>query len=174
MDLSTVSLETGRMTMRAYREVDAPEIHAGVTPDVARYMTFEASQTVDELVAVGRIWLANQKTGKEMAVVLRDRTDGCFLGMSGLHYRNDPEPEVGIWIREDRWGQGLGREAVGTLVRFAGAALEEPSVVYSAVEANVPSRRIAEGLGGRLFDARTLKKPSGTRLPLVVYRIPTS
>ena len=174
MDLSTLAMTTERLAMTAYRERDAAEVHDGVTPEVARFMSFEPTQSIDELAAIGRDWIDNQRAGREVAVVLRDRQDGRFIGMAGLHYRDDPEPEVGIWIREDRQGAGLGREAVAALVDFAGETLKEAAVVYPVVDVNTRSRRVAEGLGGRVIDRRTLRKPSGTEFPLVVYRVPTS
>lgn len=174
MDLSILDIETERLHLRAYRDADAQEIFEAMTPEVARYMSFEPSRDVDEILSLGRIWTTNQRAGKEVSIAVRRREGGKFLGMCGLHYRDDPEPEVGIWIRADAHRQGFGREAVGSIVRYAGGVLGEASVVYPVVAENMPSRRVAESLGGEVFDRRTMTKPSGVTYEMVVYRVPAA
>jgi RimJ/RimL family protein N-acetyltransferase len=174
MDLSGLEIETDRLRLRAYRNSDAQEIFEAMTPEVARYMSFEPSRDVDEILSLGRVWTINQQAGREVSVVIRRDEDGRFVGMCGLHYRDDPVPEVGIWIRADAHRQGFGRESVGAIVRYAGAVLGETSVVYPVVAENTPSRRVAESLGGELFDRRTMTKPSGVTYEMVVYRVSTA
>lgn len=174
MDLSTLEIETDRLRLRAYRTADAEDIFAAVTPALTTYMTWDPADSVEAFLEVGAKWLVAAKAGREVDATIRDRTDGRFLGMCSLHYRGDPAPRVGIWIREDAQGQGFGREAVAALVRFAGARLGEPHVGYDVAEENMASRRIPESLGGEICGAGVIKRPSGPEYRSVVYRVPTS
>jgi RimJ/RimL family protein N-acetyltransferase len=175
MDLSGLDIETARLRLRAYRNEDADDIHAAVTPTLTRFMTFVPTKSADEMRAVGRKWLEEQKAGTSVSVVLRTRAEGLFVGMSGLHYRDDPEPEVGIWVREDRHRQGFGQEAVAALIRYAGEVMGHDSVIYPFFEPNGASRGLATSLGGVAFDIRVFeKKATGEVFRDIVYKIPTS
>lgn len=172
LNFSTLDIATERLRLRAYREEDAADIHDATTPDICRYMTFNPSASVEELRGVGRKWLAMATDGREVAAVIRDKDSGRFLGMGGLHYRGDPLPGLGIWIRADAHGHGYGREAIIGLAAFARETLEEKAVLYSVAKENIPSRRIPESLGGTICGDDTIQRPGGPAYPGVVYRIP--
>lgn len=172
MDLSSLDIETERLHLRAYREEDAEDIHGATTPEICRYMTFNPSASAEELRGLGRTWLAMATGGREVAAVIRDRGSDRFLGMGGLHYRGDPLPGLGIWIRADAHGHGYGREAIIGLTAFVRDVLGEQAVLYSVAEENVPSRRIPESLGGTICGDDIIQRPSGPAYPGVVYRIP--
>jgi RimJ/RimL family protein N-acetyltransferase len=104
--------------------------------------------------------------------VVRVRPALEFLGMTGLHKITSVEPEAGIWIKESRHGYGYGREAVAAVITFAACDLGKRAIIYPAVERNVPSRRLAESLGGKIAGTRLLRKASGVNYPEVVYKIP--
>jgi RimJ/RimL family protein N-acetyltransferase len=174
MDLSTLDFETERLHLRAYRETDAPDIFAGITPEICEYMTFDPAQSVDEIRELGRKWLVLAAEGREVAVPIRDKASTRLLGMGGIHYRKHPRPGLGIWIRADAQGQGYGREAIAGLIGYVRDVLGEPEVHYIVAEENVRSRRIPESLGGEVCGSETVQRPSGPPHPGLVYRIALS
>ncbi|MDF1793853.1 MAG: GNAT family N-acetyltransferase [Thalassobaculaceae bacterium] len=174
MDLSSLDIETERLRLRAYRESDAPEIFKAITPEIATYMTFDPAQSVDEIRMVGAKWMDDAAAGREVSATIRQRDGNRFLGMCGIHYRRDPKPGLGIWIRADAHGHGYGREAVVALINFAGTVLGEAAVQYSVAEENVRSRRIPESLGGVAYGSETIQRPSGPPYPGILFRVPTS
>ena len=171
MDLSSLEIETERLRLRAYREEDAEEIFAAVTPEICEYMTFNPAQSVDEIRTIGEKWLTQSAEGSEVAVVIREKVTGRFLGMGGIHYRKQPQPGLGIWIRADAQGQGYGREAIVGLIGYVRDVLKEPELHYVVAEENHRSRRIPESLGGVVFGGETVQRPSGPLHPGVIYRI---
>jgi RimJ/RimL family protein N-acetyltransferase len=92
--------------------------------------------------------------------------DRC-LGLVGLHAAKTTRPEIGIWIREDVHGNGIGREAVAALAAWASGEFDPDYFEYPVAEENLASRRIAEGLGGSIVETR-----SNLKYTSVVYRIP--
>jgi RimJ/RimL family protein N-acetyltransferase len=74
---------------------------------------------------------------------------------------------LGIWIREDRHREGIGREAVGLVAGWASSVLGIERFTYPVAEENYPSRRIAESLGGVVAERRETPKYKS-----VVYQIP--
>jgi len=175
MDLSGLQLRSQRLTLSAYAPADAPEVFAAITPSLARWMSWEPPATVEELAVVLGSLIAQMKAGRAFdPAVIRLAATGEFLGLCGIHKLDAPEPEPGIWIKQAAHCHGYGREAVKALIDWAGAELGFVSAIYPVAEQNTPSRRLAEALGGVLVGRRPLVKPSGARLTLVVYRIPTA
>jgi RimJ/RimL family protein N-acetyltransferase len=174
MDLSSTSLRTTRLLLRAFGPPDAPDAHAGATPTLTRYMGWDPALSLEDFEQIWRTWLPMMVAGTDVYFAVRLVSDHEFLGMAGLHCVDASEPEVGIWIKEAMHGYGFGREAVAAIVSFAAQNLGKRTVVYPVVEQNLHSRHLAECLGGTLIGRRTLRKASGVELPEVIYRIPAA
>ncbi|WP_222942815.1 GNAT family N-acetyltransferase [Pantoea eucalypti] len=56
--------------------------------------------------------------------MIRQRDGGAFLGLVGIHHIKQAIPELGVWIREVRHREGIGREAVGLAVEWARVTLD--------------------------------------------------
>jgi RimJ/RimL family protein N-acetyltransferase len=173
MDLSSTSLRTQRLHLRAFVPADAPEAHAASTPTLTRYMTWDPAPSAEHFEQICRTWLALMVAGSDIPLAVRLASNQEFLGMAGLHHIDACEPEVGIWIKEAMHGHGFGREAVAALVCFA-ARLGKQAVLYPAVEENLRSRQLAECLGGHIIGKGALRKASGVELPEFIYRIPVT
>jgi RimJ/RimL family protein N-acetyltransferase len=174
MDLSSTSIRSNRLLLTAFVPTDAPDAFAGATPTLTRYMGWDPAPSLEAFARIWRTWLPMMVAGTDVPIAVRLASNHEFLGMAGLHHVDEPEPEVGIWIKEVMHGHGFGREAVASIVSFATRDLGKRAVVYPAVEHNLPSRRLAEHLGGQLIGTCTLRKASGVELPEVVYRIPAA
>ncbi len=172
MDVAGLTLTSERLVLSGYQPSDAAEVFAAITPPLARWMSWEAPVSQAELAEVLGGLAAKMQDGAAFdPAVIRLAATGEFLGMSGVHKLDEPEPEPGIWIKEAAHGHGYGREAVRTVIDWA-ATHGFASVVYPVAEANAPSRRLAEALGGEAFGARPMVKPGGARFPMVLYQIP--
>lgn len=174
MDLRRTALSSKRLALTAFVPDDAAEIFAAVTPTLTRFMAFEPSPSLDAFAGVWRAWLPQMAAGTELILVVRSKATGEFLGVAGLHGIGNAEPEAGIWIKESAHGLGYGREAVAAAITWAGRALAVPAFLYPVVEANRPSRRLAESLGGVAIGTRRLRKSAGIEYPEVVYRVPAA
>ncbi|WP_207459360.1 GNAT family N-acetyltransferase [Azospirillum sp. SYSU D00513] len=172
MDLRNTALASERLSLRSFTPGDAPEIFAAVTPTLTRFMVFDPSPSLVSFSEVWRIWLPNMAAGTDLYLVVRATGSGEFLGLTGLHGIGAPEPEAGIWIKESAHGSGFGREAVSTLVGWAGRVIGVRSILYSVAEENRPSRRVAESLGAHVVGTSKLPKAGGVLHPMLVYRIP--
>ena len=114
-------------------------------------------------------WLRRIAEGSEYTFVVRERRTGTFSGIAAVHDAQTPEPELGIWISEREHGKGYGREAVASAMRWCVAECSPEAFRYPVAVQNVASRRIAEGLGGRVVAT----EQTG-RFEQVVYRIPAA
>lgn len=171
MDLRDVLLATPRLTLAAFRPADAAEIFAVVTPRLTRYMSFDPSPSLAAFGDVWPAWLAEMEAGAELFLVLRLAESAALVGVAGLHGIGKKEPEAGLWVKESAQRQGYGREAVAAMIVWVAGARGARAVLWPVVEENLPSRRLAEHLGGVVIGARRLRK-GAVEHPEVVYRIP--
>jgi RimJ/RimL family protein N-acetyltransferase len=168
--LQNIVLISERLTLRSFAEHDAGESFAFATPTLTRFMAWDPSPSPAAFAHIWRGWLPKIAAGADLALVVRVKT-GEFLGMAGLHGIGGAEPEIGIWIKEAAHGAGYGREAVATIIAWACRCVGATAFTYPVAVENLPSRRLAESIGGKVTGVRKLRKPSGVVLDQVVYRI---
>jgi RimJ/RimL family protein N-acetyltransferase len=171
-DLRAVAIESERLSLRSFTGADAAESFVAATVVVTRFMGWDPSPSPAAFAEVRHEWLPRMAAGTDVALTVRLRLTGEFLGLAGLHRIGNPEPELGIWIKEQAQGIGYGREAVAAMIAWAAGAFTVTSFEYPVVVENRRSRGVAESLGGVLAGTGILRKPSGVMLDEVVYRIP--
>lgn len=164
---SGVEIETERLRLKLFTADDADEIFAAITPAITRFMQWEPPRSPTAFAEVWRSWLAPILDGSDLHFVARSLAHDRCLGLVGLHAAKTACPEIGIWIREDAHGSGIGWEAVAAVAAWASKELNPDCFEYPVAEQNVASRRIAEGLGGVIVGRR-----SNPKYVSVVYRIP--
>jgi RimJ/RimL family protein N-acetyltransferase len=74
--------------------------------------------------------------------------------MASLEDADSVSPEVGLWLKESAHGQGFGREAIASLVKWGHTSLGKESFTYPVAVENGASRRIAEHLHGEIIGNR--------------------
>lgn len=164
---SEIHIQSARLSIRPFSAVDADATFACITPSLTRFMSWDPPVSRDDFDRVWRSWLPAIEDGSDFVFAIRQLDDGSFLGLTGLHHARSESPELGIWIREDRHREGLGREAVALVAQWATRLIGVESFSYPVAEENHSSRRIAELLGGVIVEKRVTPKYHS-----VVYRIP--
>lgn len=165
-----------RLLLRQFTADDATEIFRCVTLGLTRFMAWEPPSSLEAFAEVWRRWIPAMELGTEIYFVVRRsgdqrrrREDGdqeC-LGLIGLHDIGSQRPELGLWIKETARRQGYGREALTLVTSWASACLAPDGFVYPVAEQNIPSRRLAEALGGQVTGIRP-----GRKYNAVIYHIP--
>ncbi|MEK7915947.1 GNAT family N-acetyltransferase [Burkholderia contaminans] len=143
-----IHIESDRLSIKPFAAGDADAAYPCITPTLTRFMAWEPAPDRASFDRIWRAWLPSIADGSDFVFAVRQRDGGTFLGLVGLHHVKDAGAELGVWIREDRHREGIGREAVGLVVDWACATLGIRRFIYPVAEANAPSRRIAESLGG--------------------------
>lgn len=88
---------------------------------------------------------------------LETREDARFVGACGLWMPESwPQLEIGYWLRPAQQGQGYASEAVRRVREHAIGARGERELVSYIVDANTPSRAVAERVGCRRDGELTL------------------
>lgn len=167
MSQSIIAIETERLHILPFSAVDADEAFAAITLTLTRYMEFEPPASQSAFESIWQVWLSTIADGSDLIFVIRHREGRGFVGLVGLHDAQSPNPELGIWVREPEQGRGYGSEAVRAVASWGAAALSPRAFRYPVAEVNYASRRIAEGLGGRVIGHKMTSK-----FALVIYRVP--
>ena len=174
MNLLGERIETGRLVLRPLELADVPEIFRAFNREVTRYMAPAAPGHPDETARFVEHSRRLMERGAELCCTIREAKSGAFLGCAGLHHVGSRTPEFGIWLARTAQGRGYGTESIRAL-RDWGARLDPEGYVYPVDRRNMPSRRLAERLGGVVVETRSNEKatPDGRRLETIVYRVPT-
>jgi RimJ/RimL family protein N-acetyltransferase len=162
-----IEINSERLRLKLFTADDAEDLFAAITPAITRFMQWEPPRSLAAFAEVWRSWLAPIHDGSDLHFVVRALAHDRCLGLVGLHAAKTACPELGIWIREDAQGNGLGREAIAAVADWASETLEPDCFEYPVAERNVASRRIAERLWGVVIGSR-----SNPKYASVVYRIP--
>jgi|SRR5579871_131295 len=173
-DLSQISLQTARLTLRSFTAADATESFVAADASVARYMSWNPPVSEAEFETIWQKSLSDMKSGSQLSLVIRNSATREFLGSAGLHPADADLLETGIWIKTSAQGQGYGREAVAALMAWAGGKFHASALLWPVVEENLPSRKLAESLGGKVIGSRQRQKPGDVSRNLLVYAIPCS
>jgi ribosomal-protein-alanine N-acetyltransferase len=86
-------------------------------------------------------------------VILAVEVDGEAAGGIGLHGLKDVyryNGEIGYWLSESHWGNGIITEAVGLMVKHAFTRTQWLRLFATIFENNAPSMRVLEKNGFRL------------------------
>lgn len=165
--MENVHIESNRLSIKPFIPEDADAIFPCITTSITRFMSWEPPTTREDFDLVWRTWLPSIADGSDYTFVIRQHSNGQFLGVAGLHDVRSDRPELGIWIREDSHGKGFGREAVRLIAQWATRNLGIRHFLYPVAEENHASRGIAESLGGVIVERRSAPKYDS-----VVYLIP--
>lgn len=171
-DLTSIAFRSARLSFRSFTPADAPESFRHATATVTRFLSWEPYPSLDAFAQSWRAWPEQAAAGTDAHIVVRQH-DGEFVGATGMHFRGEAEPDIGLWIKQAAWGQGYGREVVGASLAWIGGNLDIAAVRYPVVSGNVASRRIVESFGGVLTAERKRTKPRETGETTLVYLVAT-
>ncbi len=147
------TLTTPRLTLRAFEEADAPLLFPYASnPNVTRFTLWDPHRTVDESVSFVRDYARlryREGTLEPYAVTLRG--DPAPVGACGCFWVSHPNRtmELGYWVAEPFWGQGIAAEASRAVVRLAFQECGPERMQARVIVGNVASSRVLEKLGFR-------------------------
>jgi RimJ/RimL family protein N-acetyltransferase len=149
--MGDVMLETPRLLLRRWRELDREPFHR-MNADTRVMEFFPACltrQESDEMIDRTETHIARHGFGL-YAAELRETGDFIgFVGMGWTPFEAHFTPCVEIGWRLDRayWNRGLATEGARECLRHAFQTLQMAELVAMTVPANVRSRRVMEKLG---------------------------
>lgn len=171
LSLTDIVITSDRLKLIPISEKYLQDIFREFTPDVTRYMFPKSPDKIDETLQF--ISSAQEKLvkGEDLNVVILNLKTGEFLGGGGINKINTDTPELDIWIKKPAHGNKYGQEAVKALKKWADKHLMYKYLRYPVDKRNVPSKKIAESLGGVVKAEYKKTNLAGNILDEVEYRI---
>jgi len=141
------TLETKRLILKDWTEEDAGELfQLAKNPNVGPHAGWKPHADAAESLEIIRTLFLPSLVWK-----ITDKTTGGMIGSLGLETdRFRPgvaSKELGYWIAEAYWGQGLATEACQTALQYGFEELKLEIVGICTGPANLRSQRVIEKLG---------------------------
>ncbi len=140
------------------------------TAEITEHMWPSAPKTQEEINQHISEQQIKMQEGTEIALVILNEENRDFLGYACLHQANTKTPELGIWLKKSAHGFHYGFEAMNLLKTWAETNLAYDYLKYPVVRHNIPSRKLAEKIGGIIQDEYIKTSESGKLLDEVEYR----
>jgi RimJ/RimL family protein N-acetyltransferase len=160
--IAELAAATHRLTMRRIRDMLPGKISSkrlvlrapmrGDVPDLVRLADNKAiavklarlPSPYTRADAVGFVEIFSQRADERpYAITLNER----FIGVIGFSYHEGQPPELGYWLGEPYWGQGLMTEAGRALIDAAHPTHQYDVIVARALADNEGSLNVLEKLG---------------------------
>lgn len=122
---------------------------------VVRTLTWDGPSSVEDLAESYRQrserWLTGEPEELELGFRIESLDDGRFLGSGGPRMNHSSgQWEIGYWLGEEYWGQGLMTDAARMIIHFTFEWLDAVRIFAPVYAGNVGSRRVLEKNGFHL------------------------
>ncbi|MBD2294503.1 GNAT family N-acetyltransferase [Anabaena sphaerica FACHB-251] len=171
MESLHLAIFTNRLLLQPISLKYKEDIFKEFTAEIATYLYAAPPREIEGTEFFIKQSLQEMEKGENITVVVLKKDSQEFLGCSGIYKVNSKYPQTGIWLKKSAFGQGYGTEVIQALKEWADANLDYEYLRYPVDQENIPSRRIAEKLGGQMFSKYKHTNLSHKVLNVVEYRI---
>jgi len=148
-------LRTDFALIRCYRPGDGPALAEAVNASyehLRRYMPWARQhRTPRQMEEVARRFRGRWLLAEDFALGVFAPDERRLLGGSGFHLHGRElagyEAEIGMWIRAEEAGQGLGSQLLGALLAWGFTAWPWRKLIWNCAPDNAASRALAESCG---------------------------
>lgn len=140
--------ETERLRLRYVTENDIQAVFDGWAndPEVTKYMTWNAHESVKVTRNVMNVWLEDYRNENCFRYGIERKSDGVLMGMIDVVGYRDGNPVIGYCSGRKYWGKGYMTEALRGLVDILFSEGYD-TVEIEAVKENIGSNRVIEKAG---------------------------
>jgi RimJ/RimL family protein N-acetyltransferase len=146
-------VRTPRLVLRPYDRGDVDNVHDAIRANLAAlrpWMPWVEDDSPDRVERGERLrrFRGLFDLGQDFIYGIFDRHDGRSLGGCGLHPRTtEGALEIGYWVVQDRWGQGIATEVASALTRVAFEVMEADRVEIRVAPNNTRSLAVPRKIG---------------------------
>lgn len=145
-----MTLETKRLILRSWCESDANDLYElASNPNIGPMAGWEPHSSIEQSREIINKVLSAPNT---FAVCLKtdNRAIGCVTLMIGKNSNiglPENEGEIGFWLGEPFWGQGIIPEAVKGVLKYGFSELNLQKIWCGYFDGNIKSKRVQEKCG---------------------------
>ena len=143
-DMLPGKIATKRLVLRAPMRGDVPDLVKLADNKAIAIKLARLPSPYTRADAVGFVEIFSQRADERpYAITLNER----FIGVIGFSYHEGRPPELGYWLGEPYWGQGLMTEAGRALIDAAHPTHQYDVIAARALADNAGSLNVLEKLG---------------------------
>lgn len=148
-------LQTERLLLRKITREDVPAIYEGWAndPEVAKYVTWNAHESISDTHKIMDFWLEEYKKADCYRYGIERLSDGALMGMIdvvGYHHGN---PVIGYCSGKEYWNHGFMTEALNALIQELFSDGYD-TIRIEAAKDNIGSNRVIQKAGFEFVDSR--------------------
>jgi RimJ/RimL family protein N-acetyltransferase len=167
-DMLPGKIATKRLVLRAPMRGDVPDLVRLADNKAIAVKLARLPSPYTRADAVGFVEIFSQRADERpYAITLADR----FAGVIGFSYHEGRPPELGYWLGEPYWGQGLMTEAGRALIDAAHPTHQYDLVVARALADNAGSLHVLEKLGFKRKGKAKSEAPATFGKPIVLLEL---
>ncbi|MFP3835411.1 GNAT family N-acetyltransferase [Chryseobacterium sp. SIMBA_028] len=164
-----IKIKTERLTLQPVEDSYIDDILEHFTNEVTRYMPFNPQGNRNDIVSFVEESKRTLLQNTDLVMVALD-ANGDFTGCCGIHNITEDSIELGLWLKKNSQGKGLGTEIIMALIEFLENNFTFKYILYPVDEENIASKKIPEKLGFIPFKKYTKYKDPCTDLTILEYR----
>lgn len=164
-----IKIKTERLILQPVEDSYTDDILKYFTSDVTRYMPFNPQGNRQDIVTFVEESKRTLLQNTDLVMVALD-ANGDFIGCCGIHNITAESIELGLWLKKDSQGNGLGTEIIKALIEFLENNFTFKYILYPVDEENIASKKIPEKLGFNPVKKYTKYKNPHTDLTILEYR----
>lgn len=139
--------ESSRLTFIPISEKYQIDLRKNLTPEVTKYLSFDILSNPLFTKLYIQSSEAEYARGTAVVLVVKDKETDEFLGSCGIHDINEESAELGLWLKREAQGKGVGVEIIQTLLKIVENECDVRYAVYSVEKDNYASQMIANKAG---------------------------
>ncbi|HCN56734.1 MAG TPA: GNAT family N-acetyltransferase [Exiguobacterium sp.] len=144
-------LKTERLVLRPLRASDLDDLFEYTQDEeTARYVTWNANQTIEQAEQFLNYVLSNYEQGNEAPWAIVWKETGKMIGtIDFIHLLLDDnkQAELGYALSREFWGKGIVTEAVARVMAYGFEELKLERIQARCMEPNIGSARVMEKVG---------------------------
>lgn len=164
-----IEIKTEHLTLQPVQDLHIDDILEHFTNDVTRYMPFNPQGKRKDIIIFVDESKKTLSQNTDLVMVALD-SDKCFVGCCGIHNITEESVELGLWLKKNSQGKGLGTEIITNLIEFLENNFTFNYILYPVDEENIASKKIPEKLGFIPVKKYKKYKNDTTDLNIVEYR----
>jgi RimJ/RimL family protein N-acetyltransferase len=165
-----LQFKTKRLVLTPINLDDQIDLAKYFTQEVCEYMDNSPFNNFMETLAFVKYHKAKMEFGYYLTLVAR--IDGKFVGVVCINKANELVPEFGIWVAKHQQSKGYAKEMIHVAYQWALDQNKYKYILYPSVAENIPSRKLAQYIGGHYLYHN--KEMIGSYMRTVIYyHIPT-
>lgn len=161
MNFLDIDIQTDRLILIPVDAEYSNQMLEELTEEITRYLSFYPPKSLEEEKDFVEKSRKDMKEGRAIVLSVLDKNTGEYLGNVSLTEIETKTPEMGIWIKKSAHGKKIGKEAAIGLKDWALKNLKLKYILYTMDVKNIPSKKIAESLGGKFIKTEKRAFPSG-------------